>query len=114
MMFSQPPMAGFSAILIEGLLEIFFSRLLRESGRLRVERDDVTTAIDQYEEIAAAACILPDILGCVLDGNRIGTGHVRLNDGKVGNQSHVAGQHGFAFVTKVLKSGDGTAQVDRN
>ena len=48
-MLSQPPVAGFSAILIEGLLEIFFGRLPSESGSLGMQRDDSTAAIDHAQ-----------------------------------------------------------------
>ena len=32
--------------------------------------------------------------------------------GKIGQQSHVAGQHGFALVAEILKGGYGVAQID--
>ena len=43
-----------------------------------------------------------------------GAGHDGARDGKVGQQGHVAGQHGFAFMTEILEGGDGIAQIDRN
>ena len=51
-MISQPPVAGLSAVLIEGLLEIFLGRFAGEAGSLGMQRDDLAAAIDQHEKIA--------------------------------------------------------------
>ncbi len=54
-MLAQPPVAGLSAVFIEGLLEIFLCCFARESGSLGMQGDDLAAAIDQHEQIAAAA-----------------------------------------------------------
>src|ERR1700676_1575609 len=54
MMLAHPPVAGFSSILIERLLEIFFSGVSGESGSLGMQGDDPAPVIDQHKKIAGS------------------------------------------------------------
>ena len=111
-MFAQPPVAGFSVIFIERLLEILFCGFAREARSLGVQGDDLAATVHHHKQVAARN--LRNVLRRVLDGDRVRTRHDGARDGKVGQKSHVAGQHGFAFVAEILKRGDGIFQVDGN
>ena len=52
-MVAQPPMARFSALLIERLLEIFFGCLFCEPRCLGMHSDDLTFAVDHDKQIAS-------------------------------------------------------------
>ena len=75
-----------------------------------MQSDDSTTAVNQDEKVTGRD--LRNILRRILDGHRIGTGHDGASYGKVREQGDVTGQHGFAFMTKILKGRDGITQVD--
>ena len=77
-----------------------------------MQRDDPTSAIDHNKKIAC--CDLRNVMRRILDGHRIGAGHDCARDRKISQQGNIAGQHGFALVTEVLKRSDRVAQVDRD
>jgi len=74
-----------------------------------VQCDDLAAMIDEHKKIAV--CDLRNVFRCVLDRDRVGTAHNGASDGKVRQQSHVTGQHGFALVPEILEGGYRIAQI---
>ena len=103
-MVSQPPMAGFSPIIVEGLLEILLRRFEGESRCLGMQSHDPAAAINQDKKIAGRN--LRNILGSILNGYGIGTRHDGARDRQICQQGHVASQHRFAFMTEILECGN--------
>jgi hypothetical protein len=110
MMVSEPPVAGFAAIFVERLFEIFLGSLAAEAGCLRVQGHYLSAAVDENEQVAVGN--FRDVARRVLDGHRIGAGHDGPGDRKVRQQGNIAGQHPFALVPEILEGGDRVPQVD--
>src|SRR5579864_243972 len=68
MMLAEPPVARVGLVFVERLPEVFFRVVPREPRSFRVHGDHVAAAVDQNEQIAAAAGVHPDLLRGVLDG----------------------------------------------
>src|SRR5579864_4576622 len=107
---AEPPALRFAAI--ERLAQVSLRGAGIEARSARSQRNDVTRAVCQYQQVAAAQ--FPDISGGVLDGRPVLGGHQGPNIWQVGKQGCRPGQCFFLLRLKALIVGYGVADVLAN
>ena len=107
---AEPPAFRFAAI--ERLAQESLRGAGIETSCARTQRNDVTRAVRQYQQVAAAQ--FPHIGGGILDGRRVLGGHQRPNIWQVGKQGRGPGQGFFLLRLEALIVGYGVADVFAN